>query len=105
MHINNDGRRFDFLHGSLIVHNPNLNSDAHESNQKNRCKGQIPSERELIGCVGEVLKASQGFDILPHFDYILQKSPVLFLLTISQLPGVPAIFREEKHTIETLILQ
>lgn len=67
-----------------------------QSNHKHRCKGQIPSERELIGCVGIVLKASQGFDILPHFEYILQKSPVFFLLTVSQLPGVPALFGGSK---------
>lgn len=66
--------------------------------------GQIPPERELIGCVAIVLKASQGFDILPHFDYILQKSPVFLLLTVSQLPGVPEILRERRnHTIHFVV--
>lgn len=49
----------------------------------------LPSEVQLIGRVGELLKLSQGLDILPHFNYILQQRSVFLLLIIPQLPSVP----------------
>ncbi len=59
--------------------------------------GQVPSEVELKRRVGKLLKVSQGLDLLPHFHYVLQQSPVFLLLAVSQLPSVPVIFGR-KHT-------
>lgn len=80
----------DFTHQHII------NNMISFSTTQQRSKGQTPSERELIGGVGVVLKASQGFDVLPHFEYVLQESPVFLLLTVPQLPGVPALFGAAK---------
>lgn len=54
--------------------------------------GKLLPEVELKGCVGKLLKVSQGLHLLPHFNYVLQQSPVFLLLTVSQVPSVPVIF-------------
>lgn len=68
---------------------------------------QLPSEVELIGRVGKLLKVSKGLDLLPHFNYVLQQGPVFLLLTVSQLPGVPVVFRGKTHSsnIKVVVLK
>lgn len=60
---------------------------------KKTTQRDLPSEVELIGRVGVLLKVSQGLDLLPHFDYVLQQSPVFLLLAVPQQPSVPVMFR------------
>lgn len=50
----------------------------------------LPSEVELVGRVGELLKLPQGLDVFPHFNHVLQQRPVFLLLAVPQLPSVPA---------------
>lgn len=56
---------------------------------------RLPSEVEFIRSVCKLLKVSQGLDLLPHFNYVLQQRSVFLLLAVSQLPGVPVIFRRK----------
>ncbi len=60
--------------------------------------GQLPSEVELKRCVGKLLEVSQGLDLLPNFNDVLQQSSVFLLLSVPQLSSVPVIFGGKTHT-------
>lgn len=61
-----------------------------------RNEASLPSEVELVGRVGELLKLSQGLQVFPHFNYILQQRPVFPLLVVPQLPSVPATVKSRQ---------